>query len=69
MNKIQKLLSVGDYVYSAANGQPLKVTRIFSTGFEAGGEYYSFDEHNVLYFLHESTYKWRVKHGRNKSIT
>ena len=37
MSKIQKLLTVGDYVYSAANGQPLKVTSIFSAGFEAGG--------------------------------
>ncbi len=59
MNKIQKLLTVGDYVYSAANGQPLKVTRIFSTGFEAGGEYYSYDEHRKLFFLHESSVKKR----------
>ena len=35
---IAKLLSVGDEVYSAANGEPMKVTRMYGTGFVAGGD-------------------------------
>ena len=33
-NKISKLLKVGENVYSAANGLPMKVTRMYSCGFE-----------------------------------
>ena len=50
MNKIQKVLSVGDSIYSA-NGKELTVTKITSSGFFCGEEYYAYDEHRYLYYL------------------
>ena len=54
--KISKVLSVGDVVYSAANGQPIKVKKIRSNGFDTEEGYFSFDEHRKLYWLHEKSY-------------
>lgn len=53
--KISSVLSVGDVVYSAGNGQPMKVTRIHTCGFDTEDDYYSFDEHRKLYWLHEKS--------------
>ena len=51
MNKIAKVLSVGDVVFSAANGKPMKVIKIYSDGFDTDDDYYSFEEHGELYYL------------------
>ena len=61
INKISKILQVGDEVYSAANGQPMKVTRIYSVGFETDVDYYSFDDHRVLFWLHKKSYLDNLK--------
>ena len=59
--KISKILSAGDYVYSAYDGRPMKVIRMDETGFETEEDFFSWDEHNILFYLHESTYKGKAK--------
>ena len=51
MNKIRKLLSVGDTVYSAANGKPMMVSEMGEYGFTADEEYFEYDEVRKLYYL------------------
>jgi len=55
-HKVSKLLSVGDFVYSAANGKPMKVINKDSSGFETEEDYFGYDEHRKLYWLHASSY-------------
>lgn len=65
MNRIQKLLSIGDLVYSAANGKPMKVIRIDSVGFETEEDWFSYDDVRSLFFLTKRGY---IKsRGRNKN--
>lgn len=59
MNKIRKLLSVGDTVYPI-NGKPVKVTGIFANGFVAENNYFTYDEHRQKFYLHEA--EWRRQH-------
>lgn len=47
--KISSVLKVGDMVYSTANGQPMKVTRVYSCGFDTDIDYFSYDEHRKLF--------------------
>lgn len=54
--KISKILNVGDTLYSATNGQPMKVTRIYSCGFDTDVDYFSFDEHRELFWLTKRAY-------------
>ena len=61
MNKIQKYLSVGDTIYST-NGKELTVTKITSSVFFCGEEYYTYDEHRKLYYLT----KRGLEESRNK---
>ena len=61
MSKIQKILSVGDTVYSASNCHPMKVTRIYSTGFDTEEDYFSFDEHRELYWLTKRGYQYSTE--------
>lgn len=58
-NKISKLLKVGENVYSAANGLPMKVTRMYSCGFETEEDYFSFDECGKLFFLHPKSFFYK----------
>lgn len=55
-HKISKLLSVGDFVYSAADGSPIRVINKDEFGFETEEDYYGYDEHRELYWLHASSY-------------
>ena len=50
MNKIQKVLNVGEMVFTPA-GQPLKVERIGITGIYAGGDYFSYEDHRKKFYL------------------
>ena len=65
--KISKVLSVGDEVYSAANGQAMKVTRIYSCGFDTEYGYFSFEEHRKLYWLHRRSYLDSIKRRGDES--
>lgn len=59
--KISKILSVGDYVYSGYDGRPMKVLQMNKDGFETEEDFFYWDEHNILFYLHESTYKGKAK--------
>ena len=59
-NKIQKVLQVGDYVYSSNGGKPMKVTKIDFMGFETEDDYFTYDEHGELYFLTKRGYESEV---------
>ena len=47
--KVSKLLSVGDYVYSAYDGRPMKVFQMNEDGFETEEDFFNWDEHNILF--------------------
>jgi hypothetical protein len=49
--KISSVLKVGDTVYSSANCKPMKVARVYSTGFETEDDYFSYEEHRNLFWL------------------
>jgi hypothetical protein len=51
MNKIQKVLKVGDQVFAASNGKPMRVIGINTVGFITEEGFFSYDEHRKLYFL------------------
>jgi len=57
MNKIQKLLKVGDTVFSAAGGEPMKVTSISSVGFETEFDSFLYEEVRSLFFLTRAGYE------------
>lgn len=59
--KISSVLKVGDTVYSATNGQPMKVTRVYSCGFDTDVDYFSYDEHRKLFWLTKRCYLDSVK--------
>ncbi len=50
MNKIQKVISVGDTIWSLT-GKELPITKIDDEGFFCGDEYFFYDEHSRLYYL------------------
>ena len=56
MNRIAKLLSIGDPIYSVT-GKVLYVKKIDSDGFETDEDYFYYDEVRKLYFLTEYGYK------------
>ena len=51
MHKIQKLLSVGDTVFSAQGGQKMKVLSMNDVGFETEEDFFPYDEVRKTYFL------------------
>ena len=67
MNRIAKVLSVGDVVYSAETGGAMRVTRIYTNGFETDEGYFSFDDVRSLYWLTERGYREskRRKNGKD----
>ena len=65
--KVSSVLKVGDCVYSAANGQPMKVTRIYACGFNTEEGYFSFEEHRSLYWLHERSYLNSIKRSADNA--
>ncbi len=63
--KISKVLREGDVVFSSANGQPMKVTRVYSNGFDTEDDYYSFEEHRELYYLTKRGYLDSIRSDNN----
>ena len=59
--KISSVLKVGDTVYSSTNGQPMKVTRVYSCGFDTDVDYFSYGEHRKLFWLTKRCYLDSVK--------
>ncbi len=59
--QISKVLRVGDVVYSSANGQPMKVTKIYSVGIDTEAGYFSFDDHRKLFWLTKIGYSDSVQ--------
>lgn len=68
MNKIQKLLSVGDTVFSAQGGQKMKVLSMDDVGFETEEDFFPYDEVRKTYFLTRYGYEKR-KVVRNENNT
>ena len=64
MGKIFKLLSVGDTVYSALNGKPMKVTKFYFVGFATDEDYFSFDDHKKLFYLTKKGYELSKSEGK-----
>lgn len=50
-HKVQKLLRVGDVVYSAMNGKEMTVLSMGDMGFETEEDFFLYDEVTELYFL------------------
>jgi hypothetical protein len=63
--KISKVLNEGDIVYSAANGQPIRVTWVYSCGFDSEQGYFSYDEHRSLFWLTKKGYSDSIRGGKN----
>lgn len=62
---IYNVLKAGDTVYLAANGQPIKVDAVYSSGFKSDKKYYSFDQHRKLFWLTKVGYLDSVKRSDN----
>ena len=58
---ISKVLSAGDVVYSSANGEPMKVAKVYSCGFNTESGYFSFNEHRKRYWLTRRGYLESIK--------
>jgi hypothetical protein len=63
--KISKVLSVGDFVYSSANGKPMKVTKVCDCGFYTEDDFYGYEEHRSLYYLTKVGYEDSKKRSDN----
>lgn len=59
MSAVRRVLRIGDIVYLANGGIPVEVTQMNKSGFIAGGEYYSYQEVRLLYFLTKRGYEER----------
>lgn len=49
--KVRDVIQEGDIVYSAANGEPMKVIKKEQEGFETEQDYFDYDEHGQLFWL------------------
>ena len=56
MSKISKVLRAGDDIYSASNGKPIKVTRVYSCGCDTEQGYFSYDLHRTAFYLTKRAY-------------
>lgn len=61
MNRVQELLSIGDYVFSAAGGQKMKVLSMSDVGFETEEDFFPYDEVRKTYFLTSAGYEFYKK--------
>lgn len=59
MHKTQKLLSVGDDVFSAMGGQKMKVLSMNDVGFETEEDFFPYDEVRKTCFLTRYGYERR----------
>ena len=66
--QISSVLRVGDVVYSATNGQPMKVIDVYPDGFDTDVDYFSFDEHRKLFWLTKRSYLDSLKGRVNNAI-
>lgn len=57
MNKIQKILKVGEMIFTPG-GQALPVERIGITGIYAGGYYFSYEDHRKKFYLTKAGIKY-----------
>ncbi len=65
-SEIKKLLSVGDVVYSARNGAPMRVTKVSKFGFYTEKNYFSFYDVRKKYYLTQKGYEDSLKERREK---
>lgn len=63
---ISKVLTAGAVVYSSADGEPMKITKVYSCGFNTESGYFSFDEHRNRYWLTRRGYLDSVKRSETK---
>ena len=61
--KLKKLLRIGDMVYSAKGGTPMKITAMDDDGFSTEEDYFFFEEVRKLFFLTKKGYEWSVNDG------
>ena len=61
--KLKKLLRIGDMVYSANGGTPMKITAMDDDGFSTEEDYFFFEEVRKLFFLTKKGYEWSVNDG------
>lgn len=57
MNKVKKLLKVGDVVFSANGGVPMKVIKMKEYEFETEEDNFRYDEVRSLFFLTKKGYE------------
>ncbi len=65
-NKIRKLVKPGDYIYSSNGGVPMKVKEVTALGLATEEDFFSYEEHRILYFLTETGYKQSLIKGDNR---
>ena len=64
MNKVKKLLSIGDTVYSANGGAPMTVTAMHDDAFETEQDTFLYDEVRELFFLTKLGYEFSKKEDK-----
>ena len=57
VNKVKKLLKLGDVVFSANGGVPMKVTAMKEYEFETEEDVFRYDEVRSLFFLTRKGYE------------
>lgn len=63
MNKVKKLLSTGDTVYSANGGVPMVVTAMNEETFDTEQDTFRYDEVRELFFLTKAGYYFSKQGG------
>lgn len=61
MHKVQKILEVGDIVYSARDGEEMEVLSMGNIGFTTREDFFAYDEVTKLYFLTKRGYLEKLK--------
>lgn len=69
MNKIQKVIKVGDFVYSSTNGKPMKIIKINGVGFYTKEGFVSYDNHRKLYYLTKRAYLDQKSKGKKEGFS
>lgn len=67
LNKIQKVMSPGDFIYSASGGVPLKVEEVTAFGLKTEEDFFYYEEHGELFFLTERGYKDFINQKENRN--
>ena len=64
MHKVQKILKVGDIVYSARDGEEMEVLSMGDIGFTTREDFFAYDEVTKLYFLTKRVCLEKLKERR-----